>query len=578
MLAGIAMAASAHAQTLPPRDAQGDTSVVAQISTTPSSPSANPSANPFAPSATPNAFTPPSDSDTSRLPTFKRGSTTAKVRPPVAFTPPPSGASRTGFDSTNSRKKAAAKPSPLKPDTSIPAAPKSTAATDEQRAVTFSSSSPPAPPPPSPYQKPLPTAAANSFAARIPVVPVGVSPAASIIRRKKLVAEGDPYEPLGVRAGSFDLYPAVELYTGYDTNPGALTVAKGSMLYTVAPEFRAQSNWSRHELKADLRGSYSYYQNDQTPSVSRPKAEGKIDGRIDVTRDDRIDLGARLFVGTDYPNSPNLQAGLDRLPIFTTVGGIAGYTHRFNRLELGVKGTADRTVWQSSALVDGSSSSNDDRNYNQYGGTLRAGYELTPGLIPYVEGGGDTRVHDLNTDYFGYQRDSTGWTGRVGSTFELSRLLVGDLSVGYTMREYQDARLDSLKGLLFDGALTWSATPLTNVKLTGKTTVGESNVPGVSGIFYRNAGLQVDHDLRRWLVATVKFGFGLDTYQGGFALSDGSTGDREDQRYSVGLGLTYKVTRELWLKGEVRREWLHSNVAGYDYNANVFLVGLRLQR
>lgn len=517
----------------------------------------------------PNALSP---ADARRLPTFeqRRGA----VGPPVRSFAPASGAGRTGFDSTNARRKktAAKKPSSAAPP---PAAPTASA---------------PVEPPPSPYQRPLPPAAETAMAARLPVTPVGALPT-PVTKRRKIAAEGDPYDALGLRAGAFDLYPAVELYGGYDSNPGARADGKGSVLVTVAPELRAQSHWSRHELKADLRGSYSYYANDTTPSVSRPQATGAIDGRIDVTRNTRIDLGGRLLVGTDYPNSPNLQAGLSRLPVFTTFGGVAGLAHRFNRLELGVKGTADRTVWQSSSLVDGSSASNADRNLNQYGGVLRAGYELRPGVTPYVEAGGDTRVHDLEADFSGYRRNSKALTGRVGTSFELTRLLTGDISVGYTKRDYQDERLAPVKGLLLDASLLWTANALTTVKFTAKTNVGESTIPGVSGIFYRDAGVQVDHALRRWLIATVKFGFGIDTYQGGetpggatvvcgcvVSTPGGTVADRQDLRYALGFGLTYKLSRELWLKGEVRREWLRSNVAGYNYDANVFLLGLRLQR
>ena len=47
---------------------------------------------------------------------------------------------------------------------------------------------------------------------------------------------------------------------------------------------------------------------------------------------------------------------------------------------------------------------------------------------------------------------------------------------------------------------------------------------------------------------------------------------------SLGTALTYKFNREFSLKGEYRYDQLRSNVAGADYNANVFLLGLKLQR
>jgi hypothetical protein len=67
----------------------------------------------------------------------------------------------------------------------------------------------------------------------------------------------------------------------------------------------------------------------------------------------------------------------------------------------------------------------------------------------------------------------------------------------------------------------------------------------------------------------VKFNYGVDNY---FGL------DRLDHRYSIGTSLTYKMTRELWLRGEFRHDWLSSNVYAVDFNSNVVLLSLRLQR
>jgi hypothetical protein len=229
---------------------------------------------------------------------------------------------------------------------------------------------------------------------------------------------------------------------------------------------------------------------------------------------------------------------------------------------------------------------------NQYTGTLRGGYELMPGVKPYVEVSADSRVHDLATDVNDFQRDSRGLTGKVGSTFELARRLTGEIAVGYTRRNYLDPRFDTLNALIGNASLIWTANALTTVKLTASSAVGESAVPGVSGILYRDVGLQIDHAMRRWLIATAKFGFGVDTYKGGIDTSTGAAAicycvistpgetspDRQDLRYEVGFGLTYKLSPEVQLKGEVRRNWSHSNVAGNDYTSNIFLLGLRIQR
>ncbi len=518
----------------------------------------------------------------------------AQLGPPINFVAPASGAGNTGFDSTNARKKTKLKGSapagsPAAPrDDANPAPVGTSAAAARAQAIAPGVATPFVV---SRYQTPPPDTGAFAGAPGAP--PVELGPIRKLPAKRKAHTEpDDPYVPLGVRAGAFDLFPAIELIGGYDTNPAHAAGGAGAVVYTVAPELRAQSNWSRHELKADLRGSYTGYSPDKSPTLSRPYFNGKVDGRIDVTRNTRVDLDTRLLISTDNPGSPNLQAGLAKLPVYATFGGSGGVTHQFNRFELGVKGDVERTAYQDSTLTDGTISSNADRNYNQYTGTLRGGYELLPGVKPFVEAGTDSRAHDVATDVNGFQRNSTGITAKIGSTFDLPARLTGEIAVGYTSRKYADPRFDTLSGLIGNASLVWTASALTTVKLSATSVVNESTVPGVSGVFSRDVGLQIDHQLRRWLIATAKFGFGVDSYRGGTDTSTGlaaicdcvistpgeTTPDRQDLRYALGFGLTYKLSREMQIKGEVRRDWSHSNVAGSDYTSNIFLLGLRLQR
>lgn len=504
----------------------------------------------------------------------------AQLKQTPTFTEPPSAAGDTGFDSTNSRNaKAKARALAAKKPGSTARAQATPAGETPPAAI-------------SPYQMPFPAPAKNAMASANGAPPVEIGPIRKPLKKKKREEDDDPYAQLGLRAGGFTLYPAVELIGGYDSNPGQSSSAKGAALYSVQPELRAQSNWSRHELTADLRGSYTGYSPDSDPTLSRPNANGKIDGRIDVTRDTRIDLGGRLLVATDNPGSPNLQADLAKLPIYTTYGGIAGVGHKFNRFDLSVKGEAERTVYQDSELTDGSTVSNADRNYDQYGVKLRGGYELLPGVTPYLEGGVDTRKHDLATDSSGYQRNSKGWTVLAGSTFEMTRVLTGETGIGYTQRTYDDPRLDRLGGVVGNASLIWTANALTTVKFTAASGIQESTVAGVSGVFTRDYGIQVDHAFRRWLIGTVKAGYGTDTYKGtdtaGTTTTDicgcvvstpgGTTADRIDNRYTIGLGLTYKLSRWAQVKGEFRQDWLRSNVSSNNFTESTFLLGLRLQQ
>jgi hypothetical protein len=484
---------------------------------------------------------------------------------PTYGLPAASGAADTGFDSLNRTRKTPKlypgqvrpKPSPG-PGTPAPLTPAGPAAST----VPLRLSIPP-----------------SETANKTPLAPAMAGTVDGQPARKRLKVDDDPFGAVGDYAGGFLIKSAVELSGGYDSNPGRTFVPQGSPFYVVAPEFLAVSDWERHALVADLRGSFTGYGNTFPPAadgtvssaptnVDRPDFTGHVDGRLDVTQDTHITSEVRLRVSTDNPGSPNIQAGLAKYPIYTTLGGTFGVDQNFNRLEIAAGGTVDRTVYTDSKLTDGTTSSNDDRNFTQLGGIGRVSYELTPALKPFVEAEGDSRTHDLQFDRFGYQRDSSGGYAKAGTSFEFSRLLTGEISAGWAARDYVDPRLDRLQGLLVASSLTWTATPLTTAKFYSTTSIDETTLPGTSGVLTHSYTVEADHDFRRWLTGIGKFTWGSLDYQG-----DG----RFDRFYSAEADAIYKMTRNFWIKGTLRRDWLDSNLVGNSTASTVVMLGVRLQ-
>jgi hypothetical protein len=387
-------------------------------------------------------------------------------------------------------------------------------------------------------------------------------------RRRKSLAEEDPYAPLGLRLGSVTFRPAVTNSIGYDTNPQRISGAarNGSGFSRHEGELGIQSDWNVHELKGTLRGGYSEFFRDK--DASRPDATGSLDLRLDATRDTRILLETRATLDTQRPGSPDLDAAVKGRPLVYQYGASAGVTHDINRLQLTLRGSVDRSDYEDAKLSSGASLSQRDRNQTQYGLRLRAAYELTPGLKPFVQGEIDTRQFDQRVDSSGYQRSSNGVTGRVGSTIELSRQLTGEVSAGYQDRAYDDDRLKNLRGFVGDAAILWSPTPLTTVTLRGTSELGDTTIAGSSGTTARRATLEVAHALRRNLTVTGFANFGRTEYDG--------QGLREDFT-SYGARIEYKLTRTFSVRASFTQERLNSTAQGSDYTANVAQVGLRVQ-
>src|SRR6204780_5572139 len=223
---------------------------------------------------------------------------------PTYGLPAANGASDSGFDSLNrTRKKPKFYPGQAKPKP--PPGPGSPPPLEAKLPLRLS-----IPPSESANKTPLPPAMAGTV--------VGQPP------RKRLKVDDDPFGAVGDYAGGFLIKSAVELTGGYETNPGRLpTESKGLPFWVVAPEFVAISDWERHALVADLRGSYTGYggtlpatvDGAASPSpthVDRPNFNGHVDGRLDVTENTHLTAQLRMLVSTDNPGSPNIQAGLTK--------------------------------------------------------------------------------------------------------------------------------------------------------------------------------------------------------------------------------------------------------------------------
>ncbi|MBV8850840.1 MAG: outer membrane beta-barrel protein [Methylobacteriaceae bacterium] len=400
---------------------------------------------------------------------------------------------------------------------------------------------------------------------------VAVLPTLPIRVRPKV--DETPFAATGVEVANVRFRPTLDAYAGYDSNPFRIEApTRGSTELRTDGAVNIQSEWSRHELKGDLRLGYADFI--QVPKANRPDGAGTLTGRIDVTRDTQIDLGARYALTTQRPGSPELPAGtagttVTNQPIVFSSGATLGATQRFNRLELSLKGTFDRTVNQNATQSDGTIIDLAANNFNAYGLTGRAAYEISPKLKPFVEVTADMRRYDQQLDQNGFERSSNGISARGGATYQVTSLISGEASAGYGQRKYEDPRLSNLNGPLVDASLIYTPTPLTKVTLRGTTAFEETNVANASGAIVRRLTLEISHSLLRNVTLSA-LGTFQDTQYRGVTL---------DEKYFAGtLRAEYNLTRTVAVRASYTFEKLKSTTPGSDYTANVFLLGLRLQR
>lgn len=412
-----------------------------------------------------------------------------------------------------------------------------------------------------------PSIAPPGVAVDVQPIQTGVpDPSLPAALRRRRPAFDDPYAPLGLRVGNVVVTPVVGQYIGYDTNPNRLgRNQKASALSQTEVELGIQSDWSRHDLYGQLRGAYSdYFSN---PAAARPEGAGNLRLRLDATRDTEIDIEGHYVVDSQRPTSPDLNAAVTSRPLTFTEGASIGVTHRFNRLIASMRGTIDRFDYEDARLPGGLILDQSDRAMTQYGLRGRLGYEVHPGLIPFVEASVDTRQYDRSRDNNGFARSSDGIGLRGGATLELSRLVKADVSAGVVTRTYEDKRLGTQTSPVADVALTYEMTPLTTIRGTATAAIDETAVPGARGIRSLRGTLEMQHALRRNLTLTAGLRASDSVYQG-IAI--------DEKGWGAFLRADYRLNRNLTLRASYAYDNIRSSVTGASYNSNTFLLGLRL--
>ena len=384
---------------------------------------------------------------------------------------------------------------------------------------------------------------------------------------RRPLAVDDAYAPLGIRLGTFTILPVLQQSVGYDTNPDQITRtrAKGSAALRTDGEINFRSDWSSSELAGELRGGYLDFPDNQ--GASRPNGAGAVRLRLDANRDTRVDVETRFLIDTQRSGTPDLNATLAARPLVTTYGTTVGVTETFNRLDVSLRGLVDRSEFEDATLSNGATLIQSDRNQTQYGLRLRAGYEISPVVAPFVDVLADTRVYDRRIDSAGIRRDSDGITVTGGARIALTRFLTGEISAGLQHRTYVDPTLKDLTAPIVNAALVWLASPLTTVRLNAATGIVETSVVGSSGVLTQAATLEVQHDLLRNLSVTLGTGY---------LASDYDRVNITERGFSVTARLDYRFNRWLSMRGSYIYQQVTTSTAGSSFRANTWLLGLRV--
>lgn len=327
------------------------------------------------------------------------------------------------------------------------------------------------------------------------------------------------YMPVGIQAGSFGIFPKLDVINEYDSNIYRRDRAlgeTGSYIARFRPGFGVKSNWSRHRLDFKFDSDFALY-GTQPSGNDYQDIFTRLDGRLDLLANSFSTLAFSFNRLHENRGSPDQVTG-STPTIYDTKGIEWYYNHKFNRVSFKGGMDAMRYDYQNTPSSTGGLLLMSTRSHWEYMPTVRLGYEIQPEYEAYL------KFIYMNDSYDSlvlsngagpaFDRNSEGYNALAGMAFDLTGLLTGDVSVGYLHRNYDDPALPSISGMNGFINLKWRPTALTS--LTGRFSreIYETTQVGVAGTLGSTVSLGVEHELLRNLILKGGANYTNLDYQG----------------------------------------------------------------
>lgn len=268
-----------------------------------------------------------------------------------------------------------------------------------------------------------------------------------------------------------------------------------------------------------------------------------------------MSLPPPLFV-IDRPN-------VDRLAGFADIEKQAG------RLNASLRGTVTMTRYEDATVNDGSTLSQSDRDNTLYALRGRLGYETSRALQPFIQASVGMREHEEQIDRNGNARDSQVYALQAGLSFDRGEKLNGEIAIGYSSEEFEDAALNDLAGFTVDGVINWSPHRGTTFSAIAQTAFSPSTIVDEAGSVTYAGILQVQRDVRPNLSLNARVLASIRDY-------DQSA--REDQLLQGQIGAEWRLNRTFSLVASVGHETQESTDIFSNYESTSAQIGLKLQR
>ena len=385
-------------------------------------------------------------------------------------------------------------------------------------------------------------------------------------RRPERLFEETAFDPTGIPIGSFVLFPEVELAGRWTSNVFSSPNALSDRAFEFFPQARLVSDWNNHALEFRARGILSYF--DEFDIENDRGYELETRGRLDLTRHANFQGQLLRSVAQESRSAIDANQAGERTTVTVDEANLA-YNQRFNRLRIRLRGAVEDSEYGSVLSPDGIVS-NADRDFIETRQAVRASWEFKPTFSVFGEAELIQRDFERVAEVDGIGRDSDGGRYLVGVDFgTTSRVLRGEVSMGYANQNLRASQFDDVDALIVDANLAYRFNGLTSFLFTARSDIVETVTEDSPGVVEHVFGVGVRHAFLHRLIGTVGATYGKRTFEGI---------DIDEREWVINTGLEYYFNR--WAQAFFIYEHtdFDSEFADSDFVDDTFRLGLKLRR
>jgi len=351
----------------------------------------------------------------------------------------------------------------------------------------------------------------------------------------------DEFTPMGLRLGSFQVYPTVAVGAGYDSNLFANpTNRKGAALVQFEPSISARSDISNGEIRLDASSRLTRFPGNGDGDETSYRLSAS--GRYTVAQSTDLEAGAQREQLVERRDSSGRPDG-----VVTPIRFFQTQAYMRLRRDNGTfraLANVDYTVFDFRSTQALSSTgeiidviNQNARDQNSLRASLRGEYMITMGLSVFAEGTGTRISYRLAQSSPGIPNlDGTNLTVIAGLMFGTNQLIQGSVGAGYIRRSFKTNRFATISGIAANADLRYFLTPLVTLSFIASRSVEEAVLQGSTGFIANGLELRADYELLRSLILNA---------HGAYRYNDFRDSPRVDKIFEAGGGARYSANRRL---------------------------------